>query len=962
MRPLLFLFFVVALAATALAVEPCFQETAYTVTSGCGLDTGLYGGYNNGLWNGGAALAYDGNYGTATYVTATNDDTIHANWSKPLLATSATLQMKLDLLTKNLSINGSCWAASTEKILLGYRSYAPTDSTYIYCYEDVDATTPVLIYQENGHRSYHEDGVWWNFTGYSPAWHAPTPNESAVIGANTIFNCSYPGADIAYYLWSDSVPIIEGVENDTRFNWTSNWTADGAHNVTCSVFNATSSEWSSNVTRRVTFDTRQPDILYSNITNNSVFMLDAVNSSGNISGQLLFNDSDLYAVELRIDGDLLNQTTGITPPQFWFNFSIPVSNLSAGNHTLNLSAFDGHTARTIPEQRVSRDILRSKLTFEDARDAEDWLSVADADASLFSDDLEAERQSDRYTWTMHNADKKAALRFRVEAATPLSIVRDSKYPGHVIAFEQRRWVDFVANESGAVVTLEQESPTSIMVTITGLKGEDVRFSSTGYVNENSQIFKFYVHQATFAGPTSANERASVTMNLSVFLNGSGQNLSARLFDLGVEGVVTNKSDDKWINFSSTFITQATGLVGDNRSIVWNLSNHNNGNSTVLLQYLSALSVGIYNCSNSTDNITASFFMAVEESNLSVVRNLDITFFVHNADFTLEKNYSFALSENSSYHICLIAQNSSFLGRFVAVHYNGSDQTWRTRNFYVGDLLYSNASRRFDLYSANASYAVTYVYVKDYSDKPLVGAVIRFYRFFPGTGVWLLVESGLADLNGQAVMYFMQNSVTYRIEVDYGGKTYTVGEQYVAASTINIAVNTEGAADADQVVVEGIVTSLTYTNATKTFSWSYNDPSGTVTASCLIVSNGQGNELGRQCSASSGATLTVTLSGSLKGNYIGIGVSTIRGSDYLIDQAETYVSEGKDVFGKLGLFWTAFFVFTMVLIGWWHPTVGCMMGIAGIIGCTIMGLIGWQTGTVMTIIVLFAIIGLRGGKG
>jgi hypothetical protein len=158
---------------------------------------------------------------------------------------------------------------------------------------------------------------------------------------------------------------------------------------------------------------------------------------------------------------------------------------------------------------------------------------------------------------------------------------------------------------------------------------------------------------------------------------------------------------------------------------------------------------------------------------------------------------------------------------------------------------------------------------------------------------------------------------------------------------------------------GIVSSLTFNNATSNITYVYNDATGVrVNRGCLNVTRRtvtSDEVVCANCSASSGSTLTCSINTNLSGIYLASGSieTTSNSSVYVIETLSVDASKAYLTFGSLGIFLTMIYVMVISLIGIFSVPVAVVLTLVGLITSSAIGL----TYISYSSIVIFIFIGL-----
>jgi hypothetical protein len=236
--------------------SPCYQETANSST---GVDgscmqsyTGNYtcpGGFCN--WGNFSAII-DGDWDTYDASTGTVSRMI-VNYTKPLLAVGASLQIKTGVNYTNISVPSNCWNADTSKVsVMIYSDTNGIYETFAGCWNGVDYTTNQLYYvtdlSNSSYGDLYEEAIIWNISTLINTT-INYNNNNLYINFTLPNGIYYYRADSYDYAgWSNltevrnatvDIPPYVAWQNQSPMDLTSNNTFNTGMNITY-VINATS--------------------------------------------------------------------------------------------------------------------------------------------------------------------------------------------------------------------------------------------------------------------------------------------------------------------------------------------------------------------------------------------------------------------------------------------------------------------------------------------------------------------------------------------------------------------------------------------------------------------------------------------------------------------------------------------------------------------------------------------------
>lgn len=196
-----------------------------------------------------------------------------------------------------------------------------------------------------------------------------------------------------------------------------------------------------------------------------------------------------------------------------------------------------------------------------------------------------------------------------------------------------------------------------------------------------------------------------------------------------------------------------------------------------------------------------------------------------------------ISNIPSFSICINKTQSTYGIGYGQIQYLANG--YNPRNFYLfNNSRISNVSINNSLYlldTANAQY-FTFT-AKDNALNVYANNYLSLLRWYPNLNQYNVVEMGLTDTTGSAIMSTQLNSVDYRVGVynKNGGLIYLLNTTKFACSvlpcTYPITINS---ANNDYTTIFGVQQNLSYNKNTRVFTFVWSDPSQTTSKMNLSV--------------------------------------------------------------------------------------------------------------------------------
>lgn len=325
------------------------------------------------------------------------------------------------------------------------------------------------------------------------------------------------------------------------------------------------------------------------------------------------------------------------------------------------------------------------------------------------------------------------------------------------------------------------------------------------------------------------------------------------------------------------------------------------------------------------------------------------------------NFSVSADNINFTQLCIFPSHATHHANMLIQYTNGSTlfeySTFNTTLDNVTDLL--------NLYVTGGTSQVVLT-VTDLDDDPVSGALISVLKYDVGTGTYRTTEILETDGNGQTVANIVLIDAFYRFIISTDGVVRLIepetGGVRVLTTTKNFRIDLEGALWFDNFdTTLGVATSLTYNDATQSFTYTWADPNSNMHQGCLkVVKTNRTREtvLSDTCVTSAASTIVQSISAVQNGsNFIATGY--LRFEDIIV--TDTLVKEFAELFTFSGvgdkresLFAGMILIGGLGLIGVPFPAVGMLLMALGIIVSFILKIYLIGYGLVVAIIVLFII--------
>lgn len=377
------------------------------------------------------------------------------------------------------------------------------------------------------------------------------------------------------------------------------------------------------------------------------------------------------------------------------------------------------------------------------------------------------------------------------------------------------------------------------------------------------------------------------------------------------------------------------------------------------QNISFYHFGIDNCT--AYHVPTMNFTIWNEETAALLNNsaLNIYLEITSSYYPGNKIYNFSFSTGNYYALCVPNNTITGWTAYAQAEYSNLPN-YDEKNYYLINYNLSNTSANIDLYLAYNTSQLK-LKVRDYTDQGISNAYIKVLSYDLGTNSYKTTEIVKSDSSGDAYAEIIPNIQWYAFIVEYNGRIYlqTLPTK-ITTSELTLRISLTSDYFTNYNIVAGIANILFYNNATSTFSFTYDDPTGNVQQGCLQVTERNAfrdSVLNTTCVNSSASTILISIAG-VAGNYTYIASSyaMIDGISIPLNSTSVNLNTTYKMFGALGWLITFLLVITLVLVGCWHPSVAIVLAVFGIIASVIMNFI-YVTWTSIVVLVIIGAIAL-----
>jgi len=658
-------------------------------------------------------------------------------------------------------------------------------------------------------------------------------------------------------------------------------------NVTC---NGTLYGEQSSATYPFYFDTVLPVVTSAVVVSDNMSYF---HKNQNISGVFNWSDSNLYRLNITIDGSSVYSVVGVNNTIYGFKFSKNLSTYNLGSHQLRVAMSDAHTAKKLKETyAVERPLVNDYLLFDSDKNS---IKIRPIKKDRLTNPFTYEKLDDRYTFTYNPGEVRDFYSFEVITGETLDVVSNpqSRYKKWLVSGDN--WIDFYnpyEPQSEIEIKLDDTLKRAV-VTISNLKNPlHQTYQSVGELNTVVLYYNFTTYDATVTYPSQAVEGQQLYYGLNVNFNGSVVG-SVAYFTFNGENksvTATNNTLSTLYNssFAAPFVNANTNYTG-----AWFLrvddSNNTFNVSTMVIN------IGLSNCS--TEN--ASYAKALtftgkdEETDVNTTFLLNVNFDLWTTSTYNYTNIHFEFTGNSTYDICIYPNSTSF-NIYSILEYEANG--YANRKYYLYNMVLNATHQDVYLYLLNStkSSEVVETVIDSATADPVAGTYIKHLRYYPGQNVYKVVEISKTDENGKTLGKMVLADVFYKFILEYPAGTVKLETdvQKILSLTKTFSFTTTTDALATWKDVQNVGATMSCTESTSTCRVSWSDTKNVVQTVRLLVYQDTGYSkilLYNATSTSAAGSLAYTIP-SVQNNTRYAAYAELVGSDglnYMIGNGEIY---------------------------------------------------------------------------
>lgn len=495
------------------------------------------------------------------------------------------------------------------------------------------------------------------------------------------------------------------------------------------------------------------------------------------------------------------------------------------------------------------------------------------------------------------------------------------------------------------------------------------------------------YKCAIASTNNTLNRVSFSEDETFFVHNVSET-DNQFFQLNISTIEDILSIDARLNYNNTEHNAQSSCVGNkctlftiidiplvesgeqmNTSFFWNLTifdgtTSSTQNSSTFFQNISRIHLELCNATFTTKALNFSLF---DEQNLTrlIPMSFGGTFNQWLGSGTTKRNNS--ISKNATeVNLCLFPNHSISIIEAIIDYNEITTGDYTQRNYFFQNYNISSTQQDIPLYVMLSASSTSFILkVQDENLLPVSDALIETHRFYPGEGIFKIVQIARTDDNGKSIGFFVTETVDYKFIIKKNGVVLLeTGQQKVIPETspftltFNIGGNL-GESWTSQNDIPNLISNLTWNEASGVVTYTYIDTSSNFTSSRLLV---QQQSLVNttayltvcnDTSVLSSSTITCTV-GNSSGFYIASSFIT-RSGESLDLQITFYIETFSSVVGFLGLFFGWFLILIASSMFKFNEVAGIWATTITIFLVNLMGLIKFGAVFVTAIIGIAVIL-------
>lgn len=466
----------------------------------------------------------------------------------------------------------------------------------------------------------------------------------------------------------------------------------------------------------------------------------------------------------------------------------------------------------------------------------------------------------------------------------------------------------------------------------------ITFNKTGYFSSNQTFTIAALSNQTY----NFTDIYNILLNITAVnaINGSSVNsFSVNITSGSYSFNVTNASTtngtifQRWINDTNMNITLYNSTEIATASILTNTSN-----------YTAPAQVNISITSATINSIGFFFF---DEVSGALLNNTTVSAYITSSVYSV----NFTTTNGTSYQDLLVP--ATYTITYSATGYNQRE--------YIYELVNQSATTLYLYLINDTDDTIVLATIFDTVGRRVQGAnIYSDKKNLSGTNYYT-VETCTTNALGQCLLHVDLYETTYQFRIEYNGVfVFNSQDTKVSQTAISFTIVTSNSTLQTIYGLGYFEGDLNYSNASSTFTYSFNDTDDIFDYVCLktvIRTDNSYTNNNSNCSTSDSASLTLVINSSVGDEWTGMayGVTSL-GTVYQLDSLSVVVDLFLTRFGKTGLYYFGFLlVGAMMFSALIHPIFPPLLGGVTIWVMNALGFIGVGTAGVLSLLAVVIII-------
>ena len=494
----------------------------------------------------------------------------------------------------------------------------------------------------------------------------------------------------------------------------------------------------------------------------------------------------------------------------------------------------------------------------------------------------------------------------------------------------------------------------------------------GFTASNTSSWTYDLLERTQSYPNDSIESATELYVLNSTYDSDTFSIITAILNInGSEYIATKTGTGSNAIFTAT-VTMPSVVIPTIFETYWDVALTDLSGTTSYEVDSGNVSVGIINLTlcDATNNVSFWNFTIYNETNLVEINSsFAATFAIRTSEISDNSYFNFSdlTGTNSRYAFCLTPASSSYV---ADVNVKLTKSGYVDKFYEYQSVTISNATKSDNLYMMITGDSTSFIVSVSYLDgEDVIGAEVRVQRFYEGLGDWLTTEIITTNYAGDAVGHLLSEDANYRFLVYQSGVSIlnsTSTKITCAVSPCTVSLTIPISIPSDVVPLEDFESSLTFSDTTNIFTYTYSDTSGDFTSARLMV---------RKVSPASAtiimpcnetrtafsAIITCDINGQTNGTYQASGYIT-RDEETLEERITGIIGDNiYNAMGDDGVLWGIFILVGIIMLGVSRPSLSIIFGTIGLITLGLLEIVNIGALSIIAIVAVAVILLMKVGR-